>query len=205
MRIFGSLHCKSSVIYNGCTLFNREPVKSPSGYVPSKEFLFTVATVLPKKNFHVLPCLIKNSDFELVIAGKLSDYSKTIIDEAEKYGVRDRVKLIGEINEADKDWYYRNCKAFVFPSIAEGFGLPVIEALAYGKPTFISLHTALPEIGGKYCYYFNYKFEPEKMIKEFESGMNDFQKRDVSDQIKYAQSFTWEKAAKEYCRIYNSI
>lgn len=192
------------VIYNGCSFYEGPTIEQPS-YLPKGDFIFSIGTVLPKKNFHVLPTLLLNNNLTLIIAGNKSSYQEVIKEEAEKYGVENRVKIIGPINESDKDWYYRNCLAFVFPSIAEGFGLPVIEALHYGKPTFISKHTSLPEIGKDYCYYFDYNFNPEKMRTEFTNGLAHFKQRNINELIDYAHSFSWENAAKQYCEIYQSL
>lgn len=192
------------VIYNGCSFYTGTEITNPS-YKPVRKFIFTVGTVLPKKNFHVLPALLEDNDYELLIAGNKSAYIEKILEEAAKYNVADRVKILGPVSEEDKDWYYRNCSAFVFPSIAEGFGLPVIEALHYGKPTFISQHTSLPEIGKDYCFYFNYNFDPEKMKAEFKQGMDLFNQRDINQQIEYAHSYSWDNAARKYCEIYNKL
>ncbi len=192
------------VIYNGCSFYEGEQISEPK-YMPSSEFLFTVGTVLRKKNFHVLPTLLVGNDYELIVAGNYSDYADDIIKEAREFGVEDRVHIIGGISEADKDWYYRNCKAFLFPSIAEGFGLPLIEAMYYGKPTFISCHTSLPEIGKEYSFYFNREFDREKMREEFTEGLKAFESRDVEAQIAYAKSYSWESAARAYCEIYRKL
>ncbi len=205
IRIFGEIKIPNRVIYNGCSLFDGQTTTTPAAYQPQGEFLFSIGTVLRKKNFHTLPALLQDNDLELIIAGNPSAYSEQIMTEAAKYGVTERVKIIGAVSDQDKDWYYRNCKAFLFPSIAEGFGIPAIEALAYGKPTFLSQHTSLPEIGANHAYYFDKDFAPEKMVEEFKSGMADFQGRDVQAQIDYARSFTWDNAAREYCEVYKEF
>lgn len=196
---------KVDIIYNGCNVYDG-PILEPQ-VKPDGEFLFAVGTVLPKKNFHVLPCLLKGNDYKLVIAGNKSNYVDRIMEEARKWGVEDRVMIIGPVEEYYKHWYLKNCKAFVFPSIAEGFGLPVIEAMDYGKPVFISRHTCLPEIGGDFAYYFNMDFDREKMIEEFNSGMDDYLSGDKKpDAISaYARTFSWEHAAEKYWKIYNEM
>ena len=68
-------------------------------------------------------------------------------------GLEERIILPGEISDMDKYWLYKNCEAFVFPSMYEGFGLPVIEAMNFGKPVFLSTFSSLPEVGGKYALY----------------------------------------------------
>lgn len=194
-----------SVIYNGCSLYKGD-LQIPLNK-PNKKFLFSVGTVLPKKNFHTLPCLLQNNDYELIIAGVRSEYEKQIKEEAQKYGVTDRVKIIGVIPEAEKHWYYKNCEAFLFPSIAEGFGLPVIEAMYYQRPIFLSNHTSLPEIGSKYAFYFNREFNREMMQTEFKKGMELFSAGaiDLDDMKQHALSFSWENAAKQYWDIYEQL
>ena len=192
------------VIYNGCTKYTG-PITPPE-QSPERPFLFNVGTLLSKKNVHVLPAILRNNDYLLYIAGNRSSYEEKIIAEAKKFGVEDRVRIIGPISESEKHWYLKNCKAFMFPSIAEGFGLPVIEAMYYGKPCFLSKHTCLPEIGADKAYYFNYEFDPDTMLNEFEKGMNDFATTNKSNAIiKHAELFSWEKAAKEYWEIYRTI
>ena len=197
---------KIDVIYNGCNIYRGEITQPDS--LPAGDFIFSVATVLPKKNFHVLPCLLRGNNLELVIAGNKSDYVDVILEEARKYGVEERVKIVGPIDEGVKHWYLKNCKAFVFPSIAEGFGLPVLEAMAYGKPVFLSQHTCLPEIGGDCAYYFNRNFDREQMQEEFKKGLEDYYTHEAerAEKIKkHTGKFSWENAAKEYLKIYREM
>lgn len=195
-----------SVIYNGCYIEHLDHVAKPQLAV-NKPFLFTIGTIAAKKNFHVLPSLLVGNDWSLVIAGIVVEetYKQRIIDEAQKHGVSDRVIFTGGISENDKKWYLENCLAFTFPSIAEGFGLPVIEAMYFGKPTFLSTSTALPEIGGKDAYYFEY-FDPESMRETLSKGLAHYKQTSPSELIKkHAASFSWEQAAQEYMKVYRSV
>lgn len=195
------------VIYNGCNVYSG-PVTIPKD-MPKGQFLFAVGTVLPKKNFHVLPNLLKGNDYELVIGGIFDslEYRQRIIDEAKACGVEGRVHVIGSVPESEKHWYMEHCEAFLHPSIAEGFGLPVIEAMQYGKPVFISDHTSLPEVGGDKAYYFNHDFDPEMMRREFAEGMDDFRKGGKTPEaiINHARSFSWQEAAKHYMDLYHRV
>ena len=133
-------------------------------------------------------------------------YIKEIKNEAEKYGVMDQLILPGKINHNTKVWYYRNCEAFVFPSLFEGFGMPVIEAMRFGKPVFLSNLTSLPEIGGKEAYYWE-NFEPEYMHQVFLKSMDDF-KNDIGKAqriIEHSKKFLWENIAKQYIKVYQNI
>lgn len=193
------------VIYLGCS-FNNPPIFREPSYKPARPFLFGLGTVLPKKNFHVLPCLLQGNDLELVIAGiDTSPYKEKILDEAKKFNVVNRVHFTGAISEEEKTWYYMNCSAFLFPSIAEGFGLPVIEAMHHGKPVFLSTHTSLPEVGGTHAYYFK-DFSAETIQTAFAAGMNDYQRRHPQAQIKqWALKFDWANTARSYLDVYRSL
>ena len=192
------------VIYNGCNLYT-DKATAPRR-TPDTPFLFTIGTVLPKKNFHVLPALLVGNDYELIIAGNRSIYELMILEKARQYGVKDRVKIIGSIDESEKHWYLQNCTAFVFPSIAEGFGLPVIEAMYYGKPIFLSTHTSLPEIGGNDVYYFDPEFDPEEMQRTLAAGLGHFGKHGNPERLKKrALGFSWENAAHAYWDIYDKM
>lgn len=194
-----------SVIYNGCNVLEF-PLYTTPVYQPLKPFLFSLGTVLPKKNFHVLPRLLVGNDYELLIAGKGNgDYVAKVYDEAKHFGVERRVKLLGAVSAEDKYWYLKNCAAFLFPSLAEGFGIPPIEAMHFGKPVFLSTATSLPEIGGEHAYYFN-NFDAEAMQQMFEMGMKDYVQRNPQELIiKHADSFSWEKSAKQYWDVYLSL
>lgn len=191
------------VIYNGVHVSEFPEFNQPN-YLPNKPFLFSIGTVLPKKNFHVLPCLLVNTDYELIIAGNHSSpaYIEQIKAEAQKHNVLDRVHIIGSITDAEKYWYYKNCKAFVFPSIAEGFGLPAIEAMYFQKPVFLSNHTSLPEIGGDVAFYYE-SFEANDMQQTLANGISVYDSKSSHEYIKnHAEKFTWEKAAHAYQNIY---
>lgn len=195
-----------SVIYNGCNIAML-PVLNRPAVSTANPFLFTIGTIAEKKNFHVLPRLLVKNNFYLLIAGVVQDrnYQKKMIDEANRLGVADRIRFVGAISENDKQWYYKHCTAFVFPSIAEGFGLPVIEAMAFGKPVFLSNLTSLPEIGGDAAFYFP-DFEPDTMQKVLANGLHLYQHNDMKAAIiAHAQKFNWLTTAQQYLEIYRSL
>ncbi|RYZ48057.1 MAG: glycosyltransferase family 1 protein, partial [Chitinophagaceae bacterium] len=190
----------TSVIYNGCTIEELPLITLPS-FLPSKPYLFTLGTITEKKNFHVLPRLLTGNDFLLVIAGitQNESYKERIIQEARKNGVADRIVFTGPVNDNDKQWYLKNCAAFVFPSIAEGFGLPVIEAMYFGKPVLLSKATSLPEIGGTVAEYFA-DFSQEEMQKALLALLQRFGDNPSLQAAveQRASLFSWEEAAKQY-------
>jgi glycosyltransferase involved in cell wall biosynthesis len=113
--------------------------------------------------------------------------------------------MLGAITEPEKSWYYNNCYAFALPSIAEGFGLPVTEAMSVGKPVFLSNLTALPEIGRDVAFYFR-DFNARHMQKVFINGMQQYHDNNMEHAIReHSETFSWDKAANEYINVYRSL
>lgn len=197
----------TSVIYNGCTIKDLAALKPPP-VVPHRPFLFTLGTITPKKNFHVLPRLLPGNDFLLVIAGvtQSAAYKEKIEQEARTLGVLNRIVFTGPVWENDKQWYLKNCTAFVFPSLAEGFGLPVLEAMYFEKPVLLSRATSLPEIGGPLADYFP-NFEAAQMQHTLQQSLHNFalhpQKKAALK--RRALSFSWDEAAVQYHQIYQKL
>jgi glycosyltransferase involved in cell wall biosynthesis len=195
-----------SIIYNGCN-FNETSLSTIPMNAPKEPFIFSIGTIALKKNFHVLPALLANNQMQLVIAGITQQprYVEQIVSEAKKWGVENRLIFTGAISENDKQWYYANCSAFVFPSLSEGFGLPLVEAMHFGKPIFISNATSLPEIAGDAAYIFP-DFDPQHMQAVFEAGMKDFTANNRAEKVMArAALFNWDEAADAYFNIYQQL
>lgn len=178
------------------------PIRSLDGGLP---FFLFVGVIHPKKNVHtLLPLLEAFPDYRLVLAGPDGhDYAGHIRQQAQQLGVADRLLMPGMVSEADKHWLYAHCDAFLFPSLSEGFGLPVAEAMTFGKPVFLSNLTSLPEVGGKEAYYFE-SFEPESMAKSLHDGLHDFQQNPLRGERmqKRAGQFAWPSVAEKYWEVY---
>lgn len=201
---------EQKVIYNGNPVSAIDPIRNiRTGDETKRPFLFSIGQFTERKNFHALVGMLdKLKDFNLVLAGNSNKpYGEFVQKEIEKYKLEDRIFLIGKISEKKKHYYLQNCTAFVFPSLFEGFGLPPIEAMAYGKPVFLANKTSLPEIGGDVAFYWN-KFSPAYMAEVFEKGMTKFEenRETISIALKErAASFDWDNTAKEYLDLYSRI
>lgn len=170
-------------------------------------FLF-VGVIHPKKNVHtLLPLLEAFPDYRLVLAGPdRHAYAQHIREQAQKLGIADRLIMPGPVDEATKLWLYAHCEAFLFPSLSEGFGLPVAEAMTFGKPVFIANLTSLPEVGGKEAYYFD-SFDPESMAKIVHDGLHDFAQNPLRQERlrRRAAGFSWASVAEEYWKLYKEL
>ena len=198
------------VIYNGNPI---SQITISDTYTPQdnikRPFLFSIGEFTARKNFksliHMLP---KLPEFDLVIAGKNSTLEAEEIRELiKKHDLSSRVILPGKISEEDKQWYYKNCEAFVFPSLREGFGLPIIEAMRFGKPVFTGNNTSLPEIGGTIARYWEH-YDPDYMATALREGLQIIQE-DLEtykmQAIARANSFSWDTAASRYLEVYKEL
>ena len=88
---------------------------------------------------------------------------------------------------------YSGAEVFVYPSLYEGFGLPVLEAMACGVPIVTSDRSSLPEVGGKYATYLD-PYDIEGLAMAIASAHKKLHL--LNEQMDYAQSFTWEKTAE---------
>lgn len=201
------------VVYTGVAVDPKNtpsalPDTSPLHDFTQSPFLLFVGVIHPKKNVHtLLPLLEAFPDYRLVLAGPdRHPYAQHIREQAEKLGVADRLLLAGSVEESTKLWLYAHCEAFLFPSLTEGFGLPVAEAMTFGKPVFISNLTSLPEVGGKEAYYFE-NFEPETMAKVLHDGLHDFGQNSLRQERlrKRAAGFSWPSVAGEYWKLYEGL
>ncbi|HRO44062.1 MAG TPA: glycosyltransferase family 1 protein [Flavipsychrobacter sp.] len=192
------------VVYNGVALPSVVP-EQPS--FASQKFFFSLSVFKKAKNFEVLlPLMNFFPHHTLIIAGNNNTpYGIEIEKQITQLGLKDRVILPGTITTAQKLWLYQHCEAFLFPSLAEGFGLPVIEAMMCGKPVFLSRYTALPEIGGKLAYYFE-DFSAQTMAQLIENALQHYNTNPAHTAalIKaHAQTFTWQQCINAYLRIYH--
>lgn len=195
------------IIYNGNPI---SIILDTSNFVPNikseKPFLFSIGDFLVRKNYiSIVNMMINIKDFNLIIAGdKDKPYGVEIENLIIANKLENRVFLTGKVSEMEKQYYLKNCTAFLFPSIREGFGLPPIEAMKFGKPVFLSDKTSLPEIGGKNAYYWE-NFDPEYMKNILFDSLNNFENNKTELEVllkERADSFDWKIAAEEYLKVY---
>jgi glycosyltransferase involved in cell wall biosynthesis len=201
--------CK--VIYNGV-----ETLDEIRAFKPKIElhlpFFFSLGVILKKKNFHVLLDMMKlMPDKHLYIAGKEPSrkrnkvYAINMKKRIDDGDVKN-VTLLGAVSHDEKIWLYKNCEAFLFPSLFEGFGLPVIEAMQFGKPVFSSKETSLKEIGANFAYFWN-NFDPQEMKSLIDDNLVNFYKNKelALYEKEYADSFSYQKHFEAYEKLYNEL
>lgn len=197
---------KIELIYNGVEKIAGKTSQKPD-FETKQPFFFSISAFRPKKNFHALLDLMKLvPEKHLYIAGNNNNEYGNFIKKRIKDEQINNVTLLGKVSEGEKVWLYSNCEAFLFPSLLEGFGLPVIEAMQFGKPVFSSKETSLKEIGSTFAYFWE-NFEPNSMKKLIDDNLEDFYKNNklVIAEKKYADSFSYEKHFEKYEKIYTTL
>ncbi len=194
------------LIYNGVEEIYKKTACKPDSRVEIPYF-FSISAFRPKKNFHVLLDMMKlMPDKHLYIAGKNNtEYSEMIKNRIIKEGIGN-ITLLGTVSEEEKVWLYANCEAFLFPSQLEGFGLPVIEAMQFGKPVFSSKGTSLREIGGDFAFFWE-NFNPQEMKQLIDENLEKFyqNKKLIQSEKEYASSFSYARYFEEYEKLYASF
>lgn len=195
------------VIYHGVCLDPTAVARRPGFRIPGK-FLFSISVFRPSKNFHVLIDFMRHvPDQTLILAGNdATEYGAAVRAAVRAAGLEHRVLLPGVVPDEERLWLYQNCDAFLFPSIAEGFGLPVIEAMSFGRPVFLAAETSLPEIAGPHAFYWT-TFEPREMARVFHEGLKAAAADPgfASRLMQHAGAFTWERAAARYVDLYRDV
>lgn len=196
-----------TVIPNGNSLDPNVTAERPA-WAPPSPFLLALAHVHPKKNLAaLLPLLARRPDLRLVLAGDTRHpYAAELRRQAERLGVAARLLMPGVVEPAVKRWLLEQCAAFTLPSLAEGFGLPVVEAMSLGKPLFLSDRCSLPEVAGPDAFYWS-SFDPGAMNNVFERGLAAF----AADSTRTgrlrqrAAQFSWDNAAAGYLTLYRQL
>jgi glycosyltransferase involved in cell wall biosynthesis len=195
------------IIHNGNPISSRLDISNfKQEYSANKPFFYCIGDFLERKNFLSIVKMMEHiDDYNLIISGNNSKpYGKIIERYLREYKLQNKVFLTGKVDNIAKQYYLSKCQAFLFPSIREGFGLPPIEAMAFGKPVFLSNLTSLPEIGGENSYYWE-NFDPEYMKKILLDGLHHFEtnKTEMEQLMRTrAASFDWKIAATQYFEVY---
>ncbi len=204
---------KITVIYEGVSEkfrpYQKEEILSVlAQYQIKSPYILSVGTLEPRKNYMVLLKAFKQlkGNFDLVIVGKRGWKSQEIFDTISELQLYNRIKILGYVNDNDMPYLYNGAELFVFPSVYEGFGLPVLEALACGIPTVSSNASSLSEIGGEAVKYFSPN-SIDDLLKKMQDVLDS---SEAKKSLRYngiiqAQKFNWEDTAKKTLTILKSV
>jgi glycosyltransferase involved in cell wall biosynthesis len=175
-------------------------------------YILAVGALQPRKNFVMLMrafsaiCSHSGTPLDLVIAGQRGWMWEAIESEARTSPVADRIHLLGYVPDKELPGLYAGAKVVAFPSLYEGFGIPLLEAMACGIPVVAANDSSLPEVVGDAGLL----LEPTDQ-KQWEDALaeliaNDRLRRELRDKgIDRAATFTWERTARETFSVYQQV
>ncbi len=168
-------------------------------------YFLNVGTIEPRKNLNTLLeafTLFKQkskSNIKLVITGGNGWRTKSFYNRLLNHPNKKDIIQIGYVKRSELPALYSNALAFIYPSYYEGFGLPVLEAMACGAPCIVSNTSSLPEVGGDASLYFNPKKASELMEKMVLINRNKAIQNSLREiALIQASKFSWEKYAKTF-------
>ncbi len=174
-------------------------------------FLFT-GTLEPRKNIIILLNAFEkfkdSTDIQVkfIIVGKKGWKSEPIMDAIENHPYKNDIQLLGYVPRQDLPTLLTCAIALVYPSIYEGFGLPVLEAMACGTPCILSRTSSLPEVGGNAALYFDFRSSDDLFEKLTLLASNEGKRGEMSEKsIKQSEKFSWEKCAGEFVKSLENI
>lgn len=175
----------------------------------SNKYILFVGTLQPRKNITRLIeafSLLKENDTELVVVGKKGWLYEDILAAPQKFGVQERVKFLDFVTDAQLPFLYKHAEVFVLPSLYEGFGLPVLEAMKLGCPVITSNVSSLPEAGGDAALYINPE-DTADIAEKIEKVLTDkdLRERMIKKGYQHIKQFSWEKTARDTLEILEEV
>lgn len=175
------------------------------------EYLLFIGTIEPRKNIRTLliayeRLVLNGYNFKLVIVGRKGWHDKDIFDYLETHNVDKNIILLGFIHEDDKKIILDGSKLFIYPSVYEGFGIPVLEAMACGIPTITSNVSSLPEVAGNAAILIN----PESVDELFSAMKYLLTDESIYNHLKsqsriQAAKFNWSITSLQTIMLYESL
>lgn len=168
-------------------------------YGLAEKYILFVGTLQPRKNISRLIdafSKLSEKDLQLVIVGKKGWLYEEILEKPRQLGIDDKVKFLENIGNDELPLLYKHAVCMVLPSLYEGFGLPVLEAMKYGCPVITSNVSSLPEAGGDACLYVDPE-DTDDITAKMAALINDekLRKELIEKGKKQVAKFNWETTA----------
>lgn len=177
---------------------------------PLGDFILYVGQQSDYKNIRRLgdahqQLLTHRPELKLVLVGRKNAAAQRNEAYFQKQGYRNII-FTDFVEDAVRDWLYANCRAYVFPSLMEGFGLPGLEAMQYGAPLVSSNATCLPEVYSDAAHYFD-PYDTNDIARAITDVLDDDMLCDtlVQNSQRVLARYSWEKTARETLAVYRAV
>ncbi|MCP4424064.1 MAG: glycosyltransferase family 4 protein, partial [Chloroflexi bacterium] len=210
-RFFGTPQERIDVVYPGVDgAYRPLPLEDVVAFrrrqgLPER-FILHVGTLQPRKNISTLIEAFSQTaprDAALVLAGGKGWLFDEIFGQVKALGVQDRVRFTGYVPDEDLPLWYNAASLLVFPSLYEGFGMPVVEAMACGTPVAASDASSIPEAAGEAALLFNPQDVAELGDRIMAVLRDPYLAATMREKgLKQAQKFSWQRAGRETAVVY---
>jgi len=176
-------------------------------------FVLMVGDLQPRKNqlgllraFESVIAAHPHLRHQLVFVGKETWYSKEVHRAVRRSPVSDRVRFTGFVDDQDLVYFYGACDLFVFPSFYEGFGIPILEAMACARAVTCSNVTAMPEVADGAAILFD-PHSTDRMARAISDILVDAELRARLERLgaQRAAQFSWEQSARRTLQVYYDV
>ncbi len=171
-----------------------------------KQLILSVGVIQTRKNtLNALRALeTLPEQYRLILAGGDGHGSEIVHDYIHRQGLGSRVQVRGYVTQEDLRALYQSASVMLFPSLEEGFGLPVLEAMANGLPVVASRTASLPEVGGDAALYVD-PHDPRDIAEKVRCAVEDAEMREkmIQQGLARAQEFSWKRVAEATLQVYN--
>jgi len=211
---FGIAEDKIRLVYQGCdpqfydTCSDEQKQAVAAKYQLPPCYILYVGTIEERKNLNTIVRALASLPvrYSLVAVGKPTAYMQEVNSEIARLGLNDRIRFIHKVDFRDLPAIYRQAEVFVLPSVFEGFGIPVLEALNSKIPVITSNVSSLPEAGGAHSMYINPvdSRELEQALLRLFADSN-LRNSMIDNGYQYAQNFYEEKIAVDLWNVYHEL
>ncbi|MDZ4721478.1 MAG: glycosyltransferase family 1 protein [Roseiflexaceae bacterium] len=181
--------------------------------ISAGSFALFVSTIEPRKNLATLLRALRicrdrqpDRNYRLVVVGARGWRDEGIFATLQELRLADAIQFVGKVSDSELCWLYNACRMYINPSLYEGFGLPLLEAMACGAACIASQTSSLPEIGGNAAIYI-----PPLAVEQWADSIvalwEDADRRAELGRLgsTRARQFSWERAARETIAIYRRV
>lgn len=201
---------KVITIYNPVITGESAPISELSKWgLKAEDYYYCVSSLLPHKNLYTLIDTFayrkkKGHEEILVISGVGGESvaKAELVKKIESLGIKDNIRFTGFVSDAERNLLYQNCRAFLFPSVFEGFGMPPIEALMFGRPTVTTEKTCLKEVTCSKAIYVKDPFDTKEWSDAIDRAVSEDREFGLSGE---SDRFNLENITREYLEIFESF
>ena len=220
LKVYGDLEEDKVVVVPNAAASEFRPISREAASAGVRErfsiaapFILSVGDIQPRKNqigliraFARLVESYPQLKHNLVLAGKETWFGDRVHQAARESGVEDRIQFVGFVSDGDLLQLYNACDVFVFPSFYEGFGLPVLEAMACGRAVVCSNTSALPEVVDGAALLFD-PYAVDEMVRAIADLLLDAELKARMERLglQRAAHFSWQKTAHRTLEVFHEV